>query len=163
MSGLLIGILLVVCVGLFAGYRIKHNECEDLKQCRASDFMQFNITKEQLFASQKEAGELRAELSERPLPAQAEEEPQEQGNFVKRRTMKRATPETYRNVFDLDLNGQRVLEHLTMVFCKEAFVSNDKGGERETCHRLGQQSVINFIVNTINQANNPNYKEQVND
>jgi hypothetical protein len=63
----------------------------------------------------------------------------------------------------MDLNGQRVLEHLTLVFCKEAFVSNDKGGERETCHRLGQQSVINFIVNSINQANNPDYKEEVND
>lgn len=105
---------------------------------------------------------LEAELAERPLPAQPEEEP-ETGNFVRTRTLKRATPETYRNVFDMDLNGQRVLEHLTMVFCKEAFVSNDKGGERETCHRLGQQSVINFIVNSINQANNPNYKEEVND
>lgn len=130
----------------------KHHECE-----RAE------VLQEQVFALKQTIADLQAELSERPLPSQAEEELQEQGNFVKRRTMKRATPETYRNVFDLDLNGQRVLEHLTMVFCKEAFVSNDKGGERETCHRLGQQSVINFIVNTINQANNPNYKEQVND
>ena len=105
----------------------------------------------------------RTELAKHSSPVSVAEETVEQGNFVRKRELKRATPETYRNVFDMDLNGQRVLEHLTMVFCKEAFVSNDKGGERETCHRLGQQSVIHFIVNSINQANNPNYKEEVND
>ena len=90
-------------------------------------------------------------------------EDQEQGNFVRTRKLQRATPETYRNMFDMDLNGQRILEHLTNVFCKDAFVSNDKGGERETCYRLGQQSVINFIILNINQANSPLYKEQDND
>ena len=111
----------------------------------------------------QEIESLKAELAERPLPAPVSEEEPAQGNFVRTRKLKRATPATYRNVFDLDLNGQRVLEHLTLVFCKDAFVSNDKGGERETCHRLGQQSVINFIVSSINQANNPNYKEEVDD
>ena len=121
------------------------------------------VLQEQVFALKHTIADLETELSERPLPAPVTEEEPETGNFVRTRKIKRATPETYRNVFDMDLNGQRVLEHLTMVFCKEAFVSNDKGGERETCHRLGQQSVINFIVNSINQANNPSYKEEVND
>lgn len=103
--------------------------------------------------------DLKQELSERPLPKADPEQPEEQGTFVRIRKIKRATPETYRNVFDLDVNGQRVLEHLTQVFCKDAFVPNDKGGERETCYRLGSQGVINFIVNNINQANNPDYKE----
>ncbi len=65
---------------------------------------------------------------------------------------------------DMDLNGQRILEHLTNVFCKDAFVcETTEGGERETCYRLGQQSVINFIILNINQANSPLYKEQDND
>nr|WP_250850259.1 hypothetical protein [Acinetobacter sp. ANC 5378] len=143
--------MLIACVGLHVlneGVKESHDVAENYRR----DWLK----------GLDKCRELEAELSERPLPAQPEEEP-EQGNFVRTRTLKRATPETYRNVFDMDLNGQRVLEHLTMVFCKEAFVSNDKGGERETCHRLGQQSVINFIVNSINQANNPNYKEEVND
>lgn len=111
-----------------------------------------------------QARERISELLNPPPPSEeAKEETEEQGNFVRLKRMKRATPETYRNLFDLDLNGQRVLEHLTMVFCKDAFVPDDKGGERETCYRLGSQSVINFIVNNINQANNPNYKEQDND
>lgn len=156
MSGLLIGALLVICVALFVGYRIKHVECEDLKQCRANDFMQFNITKEQLLASQKEVDELRAELI---LAKSPELEDQETGNFVRTRKLQRATPETYRNLFDLDVNGQRVLEHLTTVFCRDAFAPTD----RETNYRLGQHSVINFIINNINQANHPNYKEEVND
>lgn len=110
------------------------------------------------------ANSLILELSNPPPPnEEAKEESEEIGNFVRTKRMKRATPETYRNVFDLDINGQRVLEHLTMVFCKDAFAPNDKGGERETCYRLGAQSVINHIVNNINTANSPNYKEQDND
>lgn len=132
-----------------------NDECNSWE--KVANDLEYQLHEERLRVSS-----LKAKLAERPLPAQPEEEP-ETGNFVRTRKIKRATPETYRNVFDMDLNGQRVLEHLTMVFCKEAFVSNDKGGERETCHRLGQQSVINFIVNSINQANNPNYKEEVND
>lgn len=92
------------------------------------------------------------------LPLESNDE-SETGTFVKRKTYKRATPETYRNLFDLDVNGQRVLEHLTTVFCRDAFASSD----RETNYRLGQHSVINFIINNINQANHPNYKEEVND
>ncbi|GAA5559027.1 hypothetical protein Asch03_01075 [Acinetobacter schindleri] len=111
-----------------------------------------------------QARERISELLNPPPPnEEAKEETEEQGNFVRLKRLKRAKPETYRNVFDLDINGQRVLEHLTTVFCKDAFVSNDKGGERETCYRLGAQGVINFIVNNINQANDPNYKEQDND
>ncbi|MDO7240316.1 hypothetical protein Q5M79_06365 [Acinetobacter baumannii] len=110
------------------------------------------------------ANSLILELSNPPPPnEEAKEESEEIGNFVRTKRMKRATPETYRNVFDLDVNGQRVLEHLTKVFCKDPFVADDKGGERQTSYNLGAQGVINFIVNNINQANQPNYKEQDND
>ncbi|MEQ1298846.1 hypothetical protein ABLT94_13300 [Acinetobacter soli] len=139
MIGLIIGVLLVMVVILFIGYKAEYQECKELK---------------------KHIAQLEQKLSERPLP---KADPEEQGTFVRTRRVKRATPETYRIVFDLDVNGQRVLEHLTQVFCKDAFVPNDKGGERETCYRLGAQGVINFIVNNINTANNPNYEEQDND
>lgn len=142
MIGLIIGVLLVLVVILFIGYKAEYQECKELK---------------------KHIAQLEQELSERPFPKEDPEQPEEQGTFVRTRRVKRATPETYRIVFDLDVNGQRVLEHLTQVFCKDAFVPNDKGGERETCYRLGSQGVINFIVNNINTANNPNYEEQDND
>lgn len=78
------------------------------------------------------------------------------GTFVQHRQLKRPTPETYRVVFDLDINGQRILEHLTQMHCRDAF---DLNSDRKTSFNLGQQSVVNFIINQINQANDPNYQE----
>jgi len=136
-----------------------HTALEDISKLEAKRFEQW----ERAEVLEQKVIDLNQELSERPLPKADQEQPEEQGNFVRTRKTKRATPETYRNVFDLDLNGQRVLEHLTMVFCKDPFVADDKGGERQTSYNLGAQGVINFIVNNINQANSPNYKEQDND
>lgn len=141
-------LLLIACVGWWICYRYKQL---------------VNALEYQLHGERLRVSNLKAELAERPLPAPVAEEEPETGNFVKRRAMRRATPETYRNIFDLDINGQRVLENLTVAFCKDAYASQDQGGERETCYRLGQQSVINFIVRNINTANSPNYKEQSND
>ncbi len=118
---------------------------------RFEEWEHANIAEEQIIVLKQEQADLKA--AEKP------EEPEEQGNFVKRHRVTKPTAETYRNVFDLDVNGIRILEHLTQVFCRDAFTDS----ERETCHRLGQQSVINFIVNNINRANDPNYKESAND
>lgn len=105
---------------------------------------------------------LQAELSERPLPTQPENT--ETGNFIKRQAMRRATPETYRNVFDLDVNGQRVIEHLQLTFAnKSTYVRGGQDAERESCFKAGQATVIGFILNQINKANDPNYKDEVND
>ena len=105
---------------------------------------------------------LQAELSERPLPTQPENT--ETGNFIKRQAMRRATPETYRNVFDLDVNGQRVIEHLQLTFAnKSTYVRGGQDAERESCFKAGQATVIGFILNQINKANNPEYKDEVND
>ncbi len=106
------------------------------------------------------------ELSERPLPeANKESEPDEVGTFVKTRMSRPATPETYRNVFDLDYNGQRVLAHLTFMYAnKSSYVRGGHDAERESCFRAGQADVIGFIYKQINRANDPDYKEeQVND
>lgn len=91
-------------------------------------------------------------------------EPQEEhGTYVVHRNLKAATPDLYRVVFELDINGQRVLEDLTKRFSRHAFVSDSQGGERETCRRLGQSEPVNFILSQINKANDPNYSEVEND
>lgn len=94
----------------------------------------------------------------------SEEEP-ETGHFVKAKKMRPASPETYRNVFDLDYNGQRVLAHLTFMYAnKSSYVRGGHDAERESCFRAGQADVIGFIYKQINRANDPDYKEeQVND
>lgn len=88
-----------------------------------------------------------------------EQKPEEVGTFVQHRALRPATPETYRVVFDLDLNGQRILEHLTQKYCRNPFSNTD----RETNYKLGQQSVVAGIINEINKANDPNYSEVEND
>ena len=106
------------------------------------------------------------ELSERPLPeANKENESDEVGTFVKTRMSRPATPETYRNVFDLDVNGQRILAHLAHMYTtKSTYVRGGHDAERESCFRAGQADVLGFIYKQINRANDPDYKEErVND
>ena len=87
----------------------------------------------------------------------------ETGTLIKRRYYRPVTAETYRNLFDIDVNGQRVLEHLTSIFCKSTYVRGGQEAERESCFRAGNTEVIQFILRQVNRANDPNYKEQVND
>ena len=87
----------------------------------------------------------------------------ETGTLIKRRYYRPVTAETYRNLFDIDVNGQRVLEHLTSIFCKSTYVHGGQEAERESCFRAGSTEVIQFILRQVNRANDPNYKEQVND
>lgn len=90
----------------------------------------------------------------------SEEEP-ETGHFVKAKKMRPASPETYRNVFDLDYNGQRVLAHLTFMYAnKSSYVRGGHDAERESCFRAGQADVLGFIYKQINRANDPNYKQE---
>lgn len=84
-----------------------------------------------------------------------DEETKESGVYFRQRELTRPTPETYRIVFDLDINGQRILEHLTQMHCRDAFSSTD----RETNYKLGQQSVVHYMISQINKANDPNYSE----
>ena len=106
-----------------------------------------------------------AELAERSLPkAKEESQEDERGAFVKVQTARTATPETYRNVFDLDHSGQRVLAHLTFMYAnKSSYVRGGHDAERESCFRAGQADVLGFIYKQINRANDPSYKEEVND
>ncbi|MBF6960708.1 hypothetical protein [Acinetobacter baumannii] len=104
------------------------------------------------------------ELSNPAPPNESQvEESKEHGTYVVHRNLKPATPDLYRVVFELDVNGQRVLEDLTKRFNRHAFVPDSQGGERETCRRLGQSEPVNFILSQINKANDPNYSEVEND
>lgn len=89
-----------------------------------------------------------------------QEEVLETGNFVKHQHVRKATAETYRNVFDIDVNGQRILEDLVTRYCKSTYVRGGHDAERESCFRSGAASVVNLILTKINQANDPNYQAE---
>ncbi len=172
MSGFLIGILLFMCVALFVGYRSKCQEFDDLKKSKDDEIKAIVDEKdhacESVEMSKEEILSLKLQLRELQKPTNIEaiqDEVLETGGFVRTRTLRPASPETYRNVFDLDINGKRVIDHLELMFAKKSnYVRGGQDAERESCFRAGQAHVVGFIFNQINKANNPEmYKEKVND
>lgn len=79
------------------------------------------------------------------------------GQHVKWRSTKKPTSQTYRLHFDIEPNGQRILEELTARFKRNVFTDD----ERETCRRIGRAEVVDFIISRINTANDPRYTEQL--
>lgn len=122
----------------------------------------WHVCNERNFLAQQlqDEQEAKAKLLKKEAPEASEIET---GTFVKRRYYKPVTEETYRNLFDIDINGVRVLEHLVATFCKSTYVRGGQEADRESCFRAGQNDVIQFILKQINRANDPNYKEETND
>jgi len=151
-------LLLIACVGWWNCYRSKQL-VEAVSEFNRNAVNDLQIW---LYEEKQTVEALKAELSERPLPeANKESEPDEVGTFVKTRMSRPATPETYRNVFDLDVNGQRILAHLAHMYTtKSTYVRGGHDAERESCFRAGQADVIGFIYKQINRANDPNYKQE---
>ncbi len=138
---MIIGIAVMLVVGLIlaTGWWNEVNKNRELKQ---------QLRDEQ---------EAKAKL----LPKDESKEPEiEIGIQVKRRYYRPVTATTYRNLFDIDVNGSRVLEHLTQIFCKSTYVRGGQDAERESCFRAGERSVVEFIIKQVNRANDPNYKEE---
>lgn len=79
------------------------------------------------------------------------------GHHVKWRSHRKPTAQTYQIHFDIEPNGQRILEELTSRFKRNPFTDD----ERETCRRLGRAEVVDFILNRINTANDPRYDENL--
>lgn len=79
------------------------------------------------------------------------------GHHFKWRQLNKPTSRTYQIHFDIEPNGQQILEELTSRFKRSVFTDN----ERETCRRLGRAEVVDFIINRINTANDPRYNEQL--
>ncbi|MDR1275860.1 MAG: hypothetical protein LBL72_05725 [Candidatus Accumulibacter sp.] len=61
--------------------------------------------------------------------------------------------ETYARVFEQHADGASVLDDLTAKFGRSAYVKGGLEGDRETCFRAGQRSVLEWILGRINQAN----------
>ena len=83
------------------------------------------------------------------------------GSHIKWHSIEKPTAETYRLVFDLDPNGRKIIDELVARFKRNAFTSDQDGGERETSRRLGRSEVIDFILNRCNTANDPRYSEHL--
>lgn len=65
---------------------------------------------------------------------------------------KQVTPDDFKRIFEEMPGGQQVLEELTSRFGRASYVSGGTEGDRETCYRAGQRSVLDFILREINRA-----------
>lgn len=154
-------LLLIACYGWWNCYRSKQ-----LVEA-VSEFNKNAVNELQIWLHEKKqtVEALESELAD--LKAQPDQEfkelVQEQedelgfGHHVKWRSHRKPTALTYQMHFDMDVNGQRILEELTVRFKRNAFTDN----ERETCRRLGRAEVVDFIINRINTANDPRYDESL--
>lgn len=153
-----VAVLAFIVAAAFAlAYKVRSEEWEEKywaeNRLHLDTTIQLSKSQEELDKANSRIQQLEESLRNK------EQKPEEVGTFVQHRALRPATPETYRVVFDLDLNGQRILEHLTQKYCRNAFSNTD----RETNYKLGQQSVVAGIINEINKANDPNYSEVEND
>lgn len=149
--------LFVACVGLYS----LHKRSEKFKQRwfdeldissalrneKHHEWERANIAEEQITALKQSFKDLATEQS-KELGF---------GTHVQWRSTDKPTSQTYRIHFDIEPNGQRILEELTARFKRNVF-TND---ERETCRRIGRAEVVDFILNRINTANDPRYSEQL--
>lgn len=154
-------LLLIACYGWWNCYRSKQ-----LVEA-VSEFNKNAVNELQIWLHEKKqtVEALESELAD--LKAQPDQEfkelLQEQedelgfGHHIKWRSHRKPTALTYQMHFDMDVNGQRILEELTVRFKRNAFTDN----ERETCRRLGRAEVVDFIINRINTANDPRYDESL--
>ena len=163
-------LLLIACAGIY-GVHHMGVEASDLAEAYKKNWMDECATSsalrnekhhewERAELAHEEIQALKQEIHDLKVPKvsdvqQGPEEtpPAESGHYVRTRQLTPADPSTYQAVFDWGVNGQRILEDLTMRFCKDAYVSDRHGGERETCLRLGQRQVVNHIISQINKAN----------
>ncbi|HEM7140898.1 TPA: hypothetical protein U2K51_001943 [Acinetobacter nosocomialis] len=153
-----VAVLAFIVAAAFAlAYKVRSEEWEEKywaeNRLHLDTTIQLSKSQEELDKANSRIQQLEESLRNK------EQKPEEVGTFVQHRALRPATPETYRVVFDLDLNGQRILEHLTQKYYRNAFSNTD----RETNYKLGQQSVVAGIINEINKANDPNYSEVEND
>lgn len=154
-------LLLIACYGWWNCYRSKQL-VEAVSEFNKNAVNELQIW---LYEEKQTVEALESELAN--LKAQPDQEfkelLQEQedelgfGHHVKWRSHRKPTALTYQMHFDMDVNGQRILEELTVRFKRNAFTDN----ERETCRRLGRAEVVDFIINRINTANDPRYDESL--
>lgn len=75
----------------------------------------------------------------------------------------RATPDDYRDIFEIDKRGQRIFEDLWLRFAKHAVTEGGIDAVLKTFERMGQRKVLEFITLQINRANGVNDDNQPNE
>lgn len=169
-------LLLIACVGLHVlneGVKEAHAVAEDYEQRWIDESKVSSTLRNEKHHEWERAETLQQEvISLKSLNQELRDdikrlseqgkEVKETGHLYKTRHHERATPDVYQAVFELTTNGQRVLQSLVAQYSGNAYTSDQNGGERETCRKLGQAEVINFINYQIYKANNPHlFPEQV--
>jgi hypothetical protein len=66
----------------------------------------------------------------------------------------KVTPELYRQVFEVNKNGEAILDALERKFNQGAVTSGGIDAVLQTYERLGCVKVLKYITAMINQANN---------
>lgn len=157
---------LIACASLYAAEKkVKKlsNELFDeravsstLRNEKHHEWERAEVLQERVFALKQEIADLKAQPeSDFNELIQEQEEELGFGHHFKWRHHKKPTSKTYQIHFDIEPNGQRILEELTARFKRSVF-TND---ERETCRRLGRAEVVDYIINRISTANDPRYSE----
>lgn len=63
------------------------------------------------------------------------------------------TPDDYRDLFEIDRRGQRILEDLIARFVRPAVTDGGIDAVLKTFERQGQRKPLDFIMQQINRAN----------
>lgn len=147
----------IVVLALFALYRWtirKEHKTLEVEKEHFHDLWQIELAKRQ--ALETELKTLKKQLQE----STEDKAKQVHGKVYQARIYEKATPDVYQAVFEYTTNGQRVLQDLVNRFCGNAYTSDQNGGERETCRKLGQSEVVSHINRQIYMANNPDAFKQ---
>lgn len=142
----------IVVIALFALYHWtirKEHKASEVEKEHFHDLWQIELAKRQ--ALEADLKTLKKQLQE----STEDEAKQVHGKVFQARIYEKATPDVYQAVFEYTPNGQRVLQDLVNRFCGSAYTSDQNGGERETCRKLGQSEVVSHINRQIYMANNP--------
>lgn len=73
----------------------------------------------------------------------------------------RLPPEVYARVFENTPEGRQILDELVRRFHMPAVLDGGIDAVLKTYHREGQRSVVQFLINRINQANGVDSNETV--
>lgn len=139
-------------------WEVESTTSSTLRNEKHHEWERAEVLQEQVFTLKQEIADLQAE-PEQDFNELIQEREDELGfgQHVKWRSTKKPTSQTYRLHFDIEPNGQRILEELTARFKRNVFTDD----ERETCRRIGRAEVVDFIISRINTANDPRYTEQL--
>lgn len=70
---------------------------------------------------------------------------------------------SYKELFDLNKDGEAILNDLINRFMRNPYVRGGQEAERESCYRAGQNSVIQHILKQINRADGVDDKQPQDD